>query len=57
MKHNWAKLDHTSNNKVKLSRKNIVIIDEEWFGDTNLTDDAIFLMAMTIREKSRFNQK
>ena len=57
MKHNWAKLDHTSNNKVKLSRKNIVIIDEEWFGDTNLTNDAIFLTAMTIREKSRFNQK
>ena len=37
------KLGHTSNNKVKLFCENIVVVEEEWFYDMNLTNIATFL--------------
>ena len=52
-----SKSDHTSDHKVQLFSKNIVVIEEEWFADTNLTDGAIFPMSLIKRAKSRFNQK
>ena len=36
------KSNHTSNDKAKLFRKSIVVIEEEWFDDTNLTNSATF---------------
>ena len=48
---------HTSNDKVKLFCENIVVIEEELFDDTNLTDGATFKTALIKREKSRFNIK
>ena len=49
--------DHTSNDKVRLFRENIVVIEEEWFVDMNLTDGATFLAALIKSSKSRINQK
>ena len=36
------KSNHSSNNKVILFCENIVVIEEEWFDDMNLTDDETF---------------
>ena len=52
-----SKSDHTSDHNVQLFSKNIVVIEEEWFADTNLTDGAIFPTALIKRAKSRINQK
>ena len=52
-----SKSDHQSNNKVRFFRENIVVIEEEWFADTNLTDGATSLKALIKCEKLRFNQK
>ena len=52
-----SKSDHSSNNKVELSWKNIVVVEEEWFADMDLTDGATFPMALTKQSKSRSNQK
>ena len=49
--------DHTSNNKVKLFRENIVVIEEEWFSDMNLTDDLTFLKVLIKHAKYIINQK
>ena len=49
--------DHSTNNKVKSLCDNIVVIEEEWFADINLTDGANFSTDMIKCEKSRFNQK
>ena len=49
--------DHSTNNKVKSLCDNIVVIEEEWFADINLTDGAIFTPALIKREKSRLNPK
>ena len=38
---------HTSINKVKLIRENIVVIEAESFYGMHLTDDATFLLALT----------
>ena len=46
MKHNFKELDDTSNDKVKLFSENIVVIEEEWFDDMNLTDGATFPAAL-----------
>ena len=51
------KSDHSSDNKVKLFRENILVIEEEWFSDMNLTHGTNFPMALIKREKSIFNQK
>ena len=37
------KLDHSSNDKVKLFHGSIVFIEEEWFADMNLTDGSTFI--------------
>ena len=52
-----SKSDHSSNNKVKLFRENIVVIEEEWFSGMNLTGGEMFPTALIKREKSRFNLK
>ena len=49
--------DHRSNNKVKLFCEIIVVIEEEWFDDMNLTDGATYLKALIKHAKNRFNQK
>ena len=51
------KLEHTSKNKVKSFHENIVVIEEEWFADINLTDGETFPKALIKRAKYRFNQK
>ena len=43
--------NHTCNDKVKLFRRDIVIIEEEWFHDNNLSDGATFLIALIKRAK------
>ena len=45
------KSDHPSNDKVKIFFKNIVIIEEEWFTDMNLTDVSKISTAPIKREK------
>ena len=57
MKHNWKKSDHTFDDKVKLFCENILVINEDWSDDMNITDDAAFLAALIKCTKSRFNQK
>ena len=52
-----SKSDHSSNNKVELSWKNIVVVEEEWFSDMDLTDGATFPMSLIKRTKYRFNRK
>ena len=49
--------DHTSNGKVKTVHKIIVVIEEEWFDDMNLTDGATFTMDLIKRAKNMVNQK
>ena len=51
------KSDHRSNYKVKLFCKNIVVIEEEFFSDMNLTDGATFAKTLIKRAKSIINQK
>ena len=51
------KPDHSYNDKVKLFCENIVVIEEEWFYDMNVTDTSTFQMAIIKHAKSRFNQK
>ena len=51
------KQHHSSNDKSKLFCKNIVVIEGEFVDDMNLTDGAIFPMAMIKRAKSILNQK
>ena len=51
------KSDHTSNNELKLFFENIVVLEEEWFYNLNLTYDATFPTALIKRAKSVFNQK
>ena len=51
------KSDYASNDKVKLFRENIVVLEEEWFVDMNLTDGKIFLTTLIKHEKYRFNRK
>ena len=50
---------HTADNKVKSFRKNIVVIEEEWFDDMNLTYVETFPTSLIKREgkyiKSRIN--
>ena len=50
------KSDQTSNNKVK-NCENIVVVEEEWFDDMNLTDGETFLTDLIKRAKNRVNQK
>ena len=47
----FRKLYHTSNDKVKIFRENIVVIEEKWFGDMNLTDGSTFATDLIKREK------
>ena len=47
---------HTPNNKEKLFREIIVVVEEEWFDAINLTDGATFLTALIKREKTTFNK-
>ena len=49
--------DHTFNDKIKLSRKNIVAIEEEWFSGMNLTDGATFPTALIKRAKINNQQE
>ena len=49
------KSNHTSNNKVKTFCEDIVVIEEEWFDDMNLTYGATFLMSLIKHAKSRIN--
>ena len=49
--------DHISNDKVKLFCENIVVLEEEWFYNKDLTGVANFTTALIKRAKSRFNQK
>ena len=51
------KSDHTSNNKVKLFRENIVVIEDKWFDDMNLTYGASFPTALIKYKKYRIKQK
>ena len=50
------KSDHTSENKVKLFRENIVVIEEELISEMNLTHGATFSTALIKREKSRISK-
>ena len=49
-----TKEDNLSN---KQNCENIVVIEEEYFSDTNLTHSAIFLPALIKSAKLRINQK
>ena len=49
--------DNTSNDRVLKTRKTVVIIEEDWFGDMKLTDGATFPTALIKRAKLIFNQK
>ena len=51
------KLDHTPYNKVKIFRKNIVLVQEGWFADINLTDGETFPTAIIKRLKHRIKLK
>ena len=51
-----SKSDHSSDNKVKSFRENILVIKEEWFSDMYLINGATFTMALIKRAKSRINQ-
>ena len=44
------KSDQTSNNKVK-NCENIVVVEEEWFDDMNLTNGATFTADLIKRKK------
>ena len=58
MKHNLkTQSEHTCNDKVIFFTKNIVVIEEEWLDDINLTGGAIFPKALIKSSKSRVNQK
>ena len=50
------KSDHTSRDKVKLFRKDIVVVKEEWFADMNLTGGAIFLTSLIKGAKLKINK-
>ena len=54
---NWKKSDPTSNNSVDCFRKNVVVIDEEWFNDINLTGGANFPTPLIKHAKTGFNKK
>ena len=43
---------HASNNKVKLFRENIVVIEKKWFADMNLPYEATFLTPLIKNSKS-----
>ena len=47
--------DHTSNDKVKLFRKNVVVLGEGWFDYMNLTDGVTFPTDLIKRAKYRSN--
>ena len=49
------KSDHSSNNKVKLFCENIVVIEEEWFADANLTDGEKFPRDFNKWQRHRIN--
>ena len=51
------KKDNSPNNKFKLFCDNIVIIEEEWFSDMNLTVIETFPLALIKRVKLKFNEK
>ena len=57
MIHNLKKSDHTSNDKVKTFCKSIVVVEEEWFDDINLSDGATFLTDLIKDAKNIVNQK
>ena len=57
MKQNWKKSEFSTKDKVKLFRKNIVVIQEEWFADMNLTDGATFPMALIKHENQESTKK
>ena len=47
------KSDHTPNDKVKLFRKNVVVLGEGWFDYMNLTDGVTFPTDLIKRAKYR----
>ena len=49
--------DHKSNNQVKIFTENIVVKEEEWFADMNLTDGATFPMALIKHENQESTKK
>ena len=48
--------EHTFNDKDKLFRENIVVIEEEWFDDRNLTYGVTFSPVLIKHAKSRIKQ-
>ena len=51
-----SKSYHSSDDKVKLFRENIVVIEEEWFADINLTDSETFLTDLIKHAKTIFKK-
>ena len=49
--------DNATNKTEKYFCKLILVIEEEWFSDTNLTDDDTFPPALIKRSKTIINQK
>ena len=54
---NLKKTDDTSNYKVKLLRESIVVIEEDWFSNNDITDSATFPTDLIKSAKYRFNKK
>ena len=52
-----SKSDHSSNDKDKIFRGNILVIEGKWLSGMNLTDGATFPAALIKSAESRFNQK
>ena len=52
-----SRSDNSPKNKVKTFHENLVVVEEEWFSEMNLTDSDTSPPDLIKREQLRFNQK